>query len=237
MRTKFRFRWIPFLAATIACAIGISLGQWQTRRAAEKESIEAKLTARESAEPVRLAGATESVEDVEYRRISVEGNFLREWTVFLDNRPYKGAAGFYVLTPMKLAGSDLHILVARGWVKRDIADRTRVPEIATPKGTIEITGIARRHVGQVLQLGTPEPLRSNAIVQNLDAAQFADVAGLKMLPFILQQTTDLQDGLVRDWPRPSTGVEKHRGYAFQWYALAASALLFFVVTGFRRGTK
>jgi surfeit locus 1 family protein len=42
---------------------------------------------------------------------------------------------------------------------------------------------------------------------------------------------------VRGWPRPSTGVEKHRGYAFQWYALAGMALVFFVVTGFRRGKK
>jgi len=240
MRTKFRFRWIPFLAAMVAAAIGVSLGQWQTRRAAEKESIETKLTVRETAEPIQLATLPfrgQSVEDVEYRRIAVEGNFLKEWTVFLDNRPYKGAAGFYVLTPMKLVGSELHVLVARGWVKRDIADRTRMPAIATPEGTVEVTGIARRNVGQVLQLGTPVPLQPGAIVQNVNAAEFAGAAKLEMLPFILEQTTDLEDGLVRDWPRPSTGVEKHRGYAFQWYALAATALLFFVATGFRRGAK
>jgi surfeit locus 1 family protein len=23
------------------------------------------------------------------------------------------------------------------------------------------------------------------------------------------------------WPRPDAGVERHRGYAFQWYSLAA----------------
>ena len=31
------------------------------------------------------------------------------------------------------------------------------------------------------------------------------------------------DGLVRDWPDPGSGVEKHLGYAFQWYALAVLA--------------
>jgi surfeit locus 1 family protein len=41
--------------------------------------------------------------------------------------------------------------------------------------------------------------------------------------------------MVRDWPAPSLGVEKHQGYAFQWYALSAMALIFFVVNGFRRG--
>jgi cytochrome oxidase assembly protein ShyY1 len=45
------------------------------------------------------------------------------------------------------------------------------------------------------------------------------------------------EGLVRDWPVPSAGVDKHHGYAFQWYALAAMAVLFFVITGFRSGRK
>jgi cytochrome oxidase assembly protein ShyY1 len=45
------------------------------------------------------------------------------------------------------------------------------------------------------------------------------------------------DGLVRDWPAPSLGIERHRGYAVQWYALALMAVIFFVVTGLRRGKK
>lgn len=237
MPMKFRFRWIPFVAAAFAAAIGISLGQWQTQRAAEKESIEAKLSARESAAPVRLSPTPPAVDEVEYRRVAISGEFLGEWTVFLDNRPYKGAAGFYVLTPLKLAGSDRYVLVARGWAKRDIADRTKLPSIATPRSMVGIEGIARRNPGHVLQLGNAEPLRPGAIVQNVDIGELAQAARLQMLPFIIEQTTDMQDGLVRDWPRPSTGVDKHRGYAFQWYALAAAALIFFVVTGFRRGAK
>jgi len=237
MRTQFRFRWIPFLAAVIAAVIGLAVGEWQTRGAAEKEAIEAKLSAREAAPPMRVVPSIQKIEDVEYRRVALEGEFVDAWTVFLDNRPYKGSAGMVVLTPMKLTGSDMHLLVARGWVKRDIADRTKVPAITTPEGSVEVTGVARRNVGKVLQLGSPAVLEPRAIVQNVDAADFARAAKLKMLPFIIEQTTEMQDGLVRDWPRPSTGVEKHRGYAFQWYALAVTALLFFVVTGFRRGAK
>jgi surfeit locus 1 family protein len=57
------------------------------------------------------------------------------------------------------------------------------------------------------------------------------------LPIVIEQadTPDArQQGLVRDWPQPSTGIERHQGYAFQWYALALMAFLFFVVTGIRR---
>ncbi|HVK94899.1 MAG TPA: SURF1 family protein [Noviherbaspirillum sp.] len=236
MPIKFRLRWVPFIATVVVVAIGILLGNWQTRRALEKEAVEAKLSARESAPPLALSAAPTSAEELEYRRGLVRGEFIHDWTVYLDNRPYKGSAGFYVLTPLKIAGSDMHILVARGWAKRDLADRTKLPSIITPEGKIEIEGAVRRHSSQVLQLGNAEPLRSKAIVQNVTPSDFEQV-GLHMQPFIIEQLTDTGDGLVRDWPRPSIGVEKHRGYAFQWYGLAAMALIFFVVTGLKRGRQ
>jgi surfeit locus 1 family protein len=237
MPISFRFRLIPFIAAAIAVAIGVSLGQWQTRRAAEKEAIEAKLTERQSLPPLALQAAAPSIDEIEYRHVVVRGEFVRGWPVYLDNRPYNGAAGFYLLMPFKIAGSGLHVLVARGWLPRDIADRTKLPPIVVPSGTIEIEGLARRDAGRLLQLGhAPDP-RPNAILQNIDIAEFANASGLSMQPFLLEQLNDTRDGLVRDWPRPSTGAERHRGYAFQWYALAAMAMIFFVVTGIRRGTR
>ena len=88
-----------------------------------------------------------------------------------------------------------------------------------------------------LQLGQPAPLKPGAIVQNLDPAQLAQASGLEFEPFIVEQAGGAKDGLVRDWPRPSVGMDRHFGYAFQWYALAATAFLFFVVTGFKRASK
>ena len=233
----FRFRWIPFIAAAIAAAIGVSLGQWQTRRAFEKDAIEARLAVRETAAPIALDGRSLTMDELEYRRVSVSGEFIHDWTVYLDNRPYKGVAGFHVLTPMKVAGSDTHVLVARGWFKRDAVDRAKLPVIAAPEGTIRIEGVARRGAGHVMELGKAEQLRPGAIVQNAGIAEFTQASGLRLQPFVIEQVSDGRDGLVRDWLRPSSGADKHRGYAFQWYALAATALIFFVATGFRRGTK
>jgi cytochrome oxidase assembly protein ShyY1 len=77
-------------------------------------------------------------------------------------------------------------------------------------------------------------------VQNADAAGVAAATGLAFQPLMLEQTsadagTAGQGAqLVRDWPAPSLGIEKHRGYAFQWYALAVMAFLFFVFTGFKK---
>lgn len=240
MPFHFRFRLLPFIAMLVVVAIGISLGQWQVRRAHEKESIERKVSEREATPPVRMNDAElqrADVDALELRRVALQGEFQPGWTIYLDNRPYEGKAGFYVLTPLKIAGSGRHIMVARGWVERNLADRSRLPDIATPAGTVELTGVVRKHAGRLLQLGQAAAIRPGAIVQNLDVADLAKVSGLELAPFIVEQTSDTGDGLVRAWPRPSQGVDKHWGYAFQWFALAGTAFIFFVVTGFKRGSQ
>jgi cytochrome oxidase assembly protein ShyY1 len=178
-----------------------------------------------------------AAEPLEYRRVKVTGQFVGSYPVYMNNRPQDGRAGFYLIMPLKVAGSDTHVLVARGWLPRDRADAARIAPYATPAGTVTVDGIAKASMGHIMQLGTAEPVKPGAIVQNIDPAQFAAASGLKVQPFFIEQRGPGADGLVRNWPAPSLGVEKHQGYAFQWYALAAMALLFFVITGFRRGTN
>ncbi|MEO8598246.1 MAG: SURF1 family protein [bacterium] len=237
MLSVFRFRLIPFIATLLLMAIGITAGQWQTRRAAEKTAIAVKLAQRTAAPVIAIGARPPEIADVEYRSVSVKGEFLPDWPIYLDNRPYQGVAGLYVLMPFRIDGSRMHVLIARGWVPRNPADRKKLPVIPTPTGMITVQGMARRNPGKLLQLGQQDALRPGAIVQNLELASFAQASGLQLQPFLLEQTSELPDGLKRDWPLPSIGIDRHRGYAFQWFALTAVAFIFFVVTGFRRGTK
>ena len=240
MPFSFRFRLVPFIAMLVVAAIGISLGQWQLRRASEKEAIEVRMKERETAPPLRLEGTSAVAGDeaaLEFRHVVVRGEFLPDWTVYLDNRPHDGKPGFHVMTPLKIAGSSRHIIVARGWIARDVTDRSRIAPVVTPRGMVEVTGTVRRHAGRLLQLGQAAPLKPGAIVQNLDAAEMARASGLDIEPFIIEESSGGNDGLVRDWPRPSLGIDRHLGYAFQWFALAATAFIFFVVTGLKRGSK
>jgi cytochrome oxidase assembly protein ShyY1 len=68
-------------------------------------------------------------------------------------------------------------------------------------------------------------------------ARVAAASGLQLQPFVLEQVSpDGSEGvLLRDWPKPDLGVDKHRGYAFQWYALALTALMFFIISGLKGG--
>ena len=70
--------------------------------------------------------------------------------------------------------------------------------------------------------------------QNLDIAAYAAETGLRLQPRVIEQHSDLPDGLAREWPRHDAGIEKHQGYALQWYSLAALAVVLALVLSFRK---
>ena len=237
MRIRFHFRLIPFVVTAALVVLGIALAQWQGRRAEQKLQIAAQLQARAVQAPLQLSETMVVPQDVEFRRVSVRGEFVREWPVYLDNRPYNGRPGFYVIMPFKIDGSPASVLVQRGWIPLNLTDRNKLMPYPTPSGTITIGGIARRHVSRVMQFAGAAPVAPGAIVQNLQIDELARAAHLTLQPILIEQVTqagDPADGLVRDWPIPSSGVDQHRGYAFQWYALALMALVFFIATGIKR---
>ena len=237
MRIRFGFRWIALIATIAVVTLGILLGNWQLRRADEKRAIEARLTERQAQAPLAIGAAALDGAAIEYRRVALQGEFDRAWPLYLDNRPQDGNAGFYVLMPFRIAGTQTHVLVQRGWIAVDPHQRAHIAAPVAPSGTVDIEGIAIRNPGHIMQLGQATPLQPGAILQNLTVEEFAAASKYTMQAFVVEQTGAVQDGLARDWPKPSAGIERHLGYAFQWYALAATAFIYFVVTGFRNGKK
>jgi cytochrome oxidase assembly protein ShyY1 len=237
MRLSFRFRWVPFLAAALVVAFGVSLGNWQLRRAEQKLALQEQMLMRAEFAPVNSNALAPEQTPEEFRRVVAKGEFIASWAVYLDNRPYQGRAGFYLLMPFKLAGSEQSVLVMRGWFPRDAINREHIPTITVPEGVIQIEGRVRASTGKVMQLGEAAALEPGAIAQNVDIAEFARASKLSLQTFIIEQTNDAADGLVRDWPIPSVGIDKHKGYAFQWYSLALVAAVFFLLTGFKRASN
>jgi cytochrome oxidase assembly protein ShyY1 len=237
MRLRFRFRTVPFIATLILVLLGIALGNWQTRRAFEKTALQARLEQGMAAPPQVLDGGAIDPARLEFHRVIVTGEFIPDWPVFLDNRPSASRSGFILLMPFKIAGADKAVLVARGWLPRNAAEHDRLPAFTTPTGRVTLEGRAVRQLARVMQLGTPAALQPNAIVQNTSPAEVAGASGLDLLPVVIEQTGPSLPGeaLVRNWPAPSIDIDRHKGYAVQWYALAAMAFLFFVITGFRSG--
>ena len=238
MRFAFKLRPVALIAALIVAVIGILLGNWQQDRAAYKTALQARQLARAAEPPLELTPATAATPEMEFRRVRVHGEFVAAWPVLLANRPLGTQSGFYLAMPFKIAGANTHVLVLRGWLPRQ-AQFDKLPAFATPTGPVTVEGRIILSAGKVMELGDGPPLAPGATVQNLTPQALAQASGLRLQPFLVQQTAPATpaDSMARDWPPPEAGIDKHRGYAFQWYALAALALLFYVMTGFRRGSR
>ncbi len=232
---RFSFRPIPFVATAVLVLLGVMLGNWQAGRAHDKLALQQRLADAAKLAPLSVDAHTLD-QGLEFRKVQLTGQFV-DWPLALNNRPHQGQPGFYLVLPFKMKDSNTHVLVARGWLPRNVADPLQLPPSRTPAGMLTIEGVVHSSLGHIMQLGTEPPLKPGAIVQNLVPADFAKASGLSTAPVFIEQAGTDNDGLVRDWPAPSLGIEKHQGYAFQWYALAVMAALFFVITGFRRASK
>jgi surfeit locus 1 family protein len=218
---RFEPRIIPTLAAFFLCVLTISLGNWQTRRAEEKMALQQRLDAYTAEAPIKLAEARVIPADVADHRVSAQGQFVAERTVFIDNRVHQGVPGYHIVTPLRIEGSAMHVLVNRGWIAAG-ADRTRLPEVKTPAGTINIEGTAvvpLSHPYELAPDATKGPLRQNLVPERMEAE-----TSMAMQPIVLLQTSVASDGLVREWPKPNAGVDTHRAYALQWYVMALVTL-------------
>jgi surfeit locus 1 family protein len=227
----FSKTWFVILLATLVVSgITARLGFWQLGRAQTKESLNAVTEARQLEPPLRNEDwiALKAAPDTWLQRsVDLEGQWLPQFTVYLDNRTMKSQTGFYVLTPFQLTNGPV-LLVQRGWVARDRARSDLLPPVPTPQGKVNLKAKLVSSPSKLMELGAAAPAKEGFAVlrQNIDVAEFGVETKLPIVA-TLQQTSDAPDGLSRAWPVSISGADKNRGYAFQWFALSALALLLF----------
>lgn len=172
--------------------------------------------------PISLSAQHREREKLLDRAATARGRWLPAKTLFLDNKIYHSRAGYQVLTPLQLSGSDVVVLVNRGWI---VAPRLRseVPSVGTPAGEIEISGVTRSFETRTFELQKAPP--QGVVWQHVREADYRQLSGLDALPVILLQTGADGDGLIRDWDAPDNPAAKHYGYAAMWmvFALMAAA--------------
>ncbi len=256
------------LAAVLALGATVSLGRWQLSRAAQKEALQARIDAQKQKPPLSQAeflALGEAAREL-HRPVQLRGLWLTAQTVYLDNRQMHGTPGFYVLTPFALEGSEQTVMVQRGWVQRNFVDRTQLGVVETPPGIVELTALIEPPPSHLFELGAkaaPAPAASAAapapaasgptapapgiqgsspIRQNLDLEAFRAETQLPLRTDVsLQQSGPASEGLQRDWPAPALGLERHYGYAFQWFGLSALVVILYVwfqfISPFRRARR
>lgn len=234
-QSRLRRHFTLVLFAALAVGLLMKLGFWQLSRAQEKQTRASMYTSRIIAQPVSVDDLIESsLPDVVWRRVSAFGRFQQAY-VLLDNRTIQGRVGYEVLSPMELV-SGKQLLVNRGWVAAG-PTRASLPDLATEKGPLKITG----HLGPPPVTGIKfggdadlvESLGANIIrTQHVDFAELSKRYNAELGPFVLYLDKDSPAGFHRSWTPPGDGSAKHKAYAVQWFAMAAilamiSVLLFY----------
>ena len=201
----------------------IALGLWQWNKADSKTALQASLDTRSQDAAIAMPSTPADVEALRHRRVILRGHYDATRQVLIDNRLYREQAGYHVITPLRLEGSDMHVLVNRGWLPA-LADHAKQPEAAVPVGTVELSGIAVLPASRFFNLAAQPTAGWQPVWQNLDLDRFRSVVAYPLQPLIVQLDAAAPGGFVREWPRPDERADRHRSYALQWFGFAIASL-------------
>lgn len=228
---RFRPRLWPSIAAAIGILATLSLANWQLNRAQEKAGRQQTLEKLAAEPAVQLSAGLTDAATLEFRNVEVTGEFDPPHTIYLDNKIRNGKVGYEIVTPLRLSGSRQYVLVNRGWIAAN-AKRGDLPVVPTPSGQVTVLGTAMVPSKKILELSGQT--YEGAVWENLVIERYRTRSGLDVQPVVIQQRDGDNDGLLREWPRPDTGIAKHQGYAFQWFALSLAIAIVYLVMNVKR---
>lgn len=223
---------VPTALAAVLFAMLCALGFWQLDRAAGKEETQARF---EAARGIVLDETALGGAPPEFARIAIGGRYDAARQFLQDNRTYRGRAGYHVLTPFRTARHGA-VLVNRGWVPAD-PDRTTLPAVDPPRGELRLRGTVRLPREDLFVLGDTGYAGSGwpRVVQRVELDAMRSYLGYPLAEWLVALDPAASHGYVRDWTAaPGLTPERHRGYAFQWFALAVALLVIWVAVNLKR---
>jgi len=227
---SFRFL-VPSILILATMAFLVSLGFWQLDRADQKRTIEASIQ-KANTGVVELIVNQNELLNKEYYEVRLQGSYISDKQFIYDNQIVDQASGYYVLTPFVLTGQSNAIMINRGFIPWN-GRRDQLDDIAVDSTFREIKIQVSRPIKRI-ELKTSDisnqfPVLIQAIdfdvIEEISSTSFVDVIGL------LDPSSD--DGFVRKWEPYTGSIEKHIGYAIQWFLMA----LVLGIIGIRIGLK
>lgn len=236
------------LLLALACIVGfVRLGFWQLHRAEYKDALLAHsreiLAARLALPLATEADALRADPNRDdYTWTSGNGRFLPVPAVVLDNQVRDGQPGVRVYRVFQPDGARRALLVELGWRPLQL-HRQLLPEPALP-GNWSLHGLMAPPPSAGLQLamsgsGMQWQPDGTLLLMRLDAPQgIAAAYGLRqgLSSRVLRLDPAMKLGYARDLDvlGGSLPPEQHRGYAVQWFGMAAGLLVVTIVVARRK---
>ena len=219
------------LLATIAGMFFLSsMGVWQLMRGEDKKQIQLEMEARKNSQPQAFNFPIEDPASLRFQRIRVQGSFISSQQFVLDNRFLDHQVGFNVFTPFKLHNNDKVVLVDRGWIPLK-GSREVLPNIEVGEDLRTLVGAVYVPYGKAFSLGDIDDSTSwPRLIQFLDYKLLSARLGKELMPLSLRMEEGQADAFKAKWKLyEASSPKRNYGYAFQWFAMAFTVLIIFIV--------
>ena len=226
---------IPAFLIIATIAFLVSLGLWQLERADQKRTIEAAILNANTG-PVELIANGRELLDKEYYDVRLQGNYLSDKQFIYDNQIVDQVSGYYVLTPFILTDQLGVILVNRGFIPWN-GQRERLADIAVDSVSREIKVQVSNPIKRMELKATDVSRQFPVLIQAIDFDVLEEVSKLKFVKVVGLLDPSSSDGYVRKWEPYTGSIEKHIGYAIQWFLMALVLAIIGLRIGLKRGKK
>jgi surfeit locus 1 family protein len=209
---------IPSLLIATTCAFLVSLGFWQLDRADEKRGIEASIKQANTGS-VELIKEEEGLQNKEYYEVRLQGKYLSDKQFIYDNQIVDQVSGYYVLTPYALDGQSKSILINRGFIPWN-GRRDKLANIVVEQDSREIKVQISKPIKRMELKPSEVGIQFPVLIQSIDLQDMADIAKVDFSSVIGLLDASASNGFIRKWEPYTGSIEKHIGYAVQWFLMA-----------------
>ena len=209
---------LPTFLIVATIAFLVSLGFWQLDRADQKRAIEVSIT-RANTGVIELIKSEQELLNKEFYEVRLKGNYLNEAQFIYDNQIVDQVSGYYVLTPFILTGQSKAVMVNRGFIPWN-GRRDKLADINVDSGQTEIQVQILNPIKRI-ELKASELVREfPVIIQAIDFEVIEEISNISFIKVIGQLDASSADGFIRKWEPYTGSIEKHIGYAIQWFLMA-----------------
>jgi len=230
--------WLGLIILMICIPLFIKLGLWQYNKAELRKEIQSSYNASLDQDALVLPDNLTDVDAWKYKKVKVKGQYETKYQILLDNQVEENVAGFHVITPLRLDGSNDYVLINRGWVAGG-ANHTDTPTINTPDYSLEIIGFVWVPSKKIFSLESDNEKSSwKTVWQHMDMERYQKSIPIHILPLVIKlDSKSNAGGFVRKWQLPASKIATNMGYAYQWFGFTIASILIFLFTSIKKANN
>jgi surfeit locus 1 family protein len=168
----------------------------------------------------------------EYYEVRLQGSYVSDKQFIYDNQIVDQASGYYVLTPFVLTGQSNAIMINRGFIPWN-GRRDQLADIAVDYAPREIKIQVSKPIKRIELKTSDISNQFPVLIQAIDFDVIEEISSTSFVRVIGLLDPSSADGFVRKWEPYTGSIEKHIGYAIQWFLMA----LVLGIIGIRIGLK